>query len=80
MQARERQIMYIITYMWKLKNKGQIYIVKQKQTHWYRKQTSGYSWERDGGGVSYQCGIKRYKPLSTDKKGVWYNTGNCSHY
>ena len=50
MQARQRQILYIITYMWNLKNKGQIYIVKQKQTLWYRKQASGYSWERDGEG------------------------------
>ena len=80
MQARQRQILYIITYMWNLKNKSQIYIVKQKQTHQYRKQTSGFSWERDGGGVNYEYRIKRYKLLWIDKKGILYNTENFSHY
>ena len=31
----------VITYMWNIKIK-QMYITKQKQTHRYRKQTSGY--------------------------------------
>ena len=40
---RERQIIYIITYMWNLKNK--MNITKQKQTHRYKKLvvTSGGS-------------------------------------
>ena len=38
---RERQILYDITYMWNLKNKW-MNITKQKQTHRYTEQTSGY--------------------------------------
>ena len=47
---RERQIMYDITYMRNLKiyNKG-IYIAKEKLTHRYRKQISGYQWGEEWG-------------------------------
>ena len=38
---------YDITYMWNLKNKTNECILKQKQTHRYRKQNSGYWW-REG--------------------------------
>ena len=44
-----------ITYIWNLKIK-QMYVTKQKQTHRYRKQTSGCQWG-DGRG--------------RDKIGVW---------
>ena len=38
-------------------------ITKQKQTHRYRKQTSGYQWERKGESDKTQGGVKRYKLL-----------------
>ena len=38
---RERHILYVITYMWNLKNKIYECMRKQKQTHRYRGQTSG---------------------------------------
>ena len=44
-----------ITYIWNLKMK-QMYVTKQKQTHRFRKQASGYQWG-DGRG--------------RDKTGVW---------
>ena len=38
---------YVITYMWNLKKKDkQMNVTKQKQTHRYREQTSGY-WSGD---------------------------------
>ena len=37
MLSQIRQILYGITYMWNLKNKQQIYVVKLKQTHRYTK-------------------------------------------
>ena len=46
--------------MWNLKNKTNEHILynKQKQTHRYREQTSGYQWERERGmektGVYYR--------------------------
>ena len=36
-----------------------MYVAKQKQTHRYRKQTSGYQW----GEARQGYGIKRYKLL-----------------
>ena len=36
-------------YMWNLKNKQQIYVVKLKQTHRYTKQISGYQSGEDSG-------------------------------
>jgi len=34
-----------------LRNKTNRYITKQKQTHRYREQTSGYQWGEEGGGA-----------------------------
>ena len=52
---KEWQILYDITYMWNLKNNTNehILIAKQKQTHKYWEQTSGYQWgekSREGQG------------------------------
>ena len=41
---RERQILYGVTYIWNLKNNQIVNIAKQKQTHGYREQASGYQW------------------------------------
>ena len=42
-EIRERQILYDITYLWNLKKyKNLVNVTKQKETHTYRKQTSGY--------------------------------------
>ena len=41
-----------------------MYVAKQKQTHRYRKQTSGYQWgEGRGAGARQGDEIKRYKLL-----------------
>ena len=41
----ERQILYDIIYMWNLKKYNKLMtITKQKRTHRYREQTSGYQW------------------------------------
>ena len=40
---REIWILYIFTSMWNLKNK-QMNTTKEKQTHTYREQISGYHW------------------------------------
>ena len=53
---------YVFTYMWNLKNKW-MSITKQKQTHRYREQTSGYQWEEGPGEVLMGKGIKRAKLL-----------------
>ena len=45
---RERQILYVISCMWNLKNKTND-VTKQKQTHRYREQTSGYQWGEGSG-------------------------------
>lgn len=37
---RERQMLYVISYMWIIKNK-QLNIAKHEQTHRYRQCTSG---------------------------------------
>ena len=42
-EVRERQILFVITYMWSLKNK-QVNITKQKWSHRYKEQASGYQW------------------------------------
>ena len=48
----ERQILDDITDMWDLKQYNQLVnITKSKQTHRHRKQTSGYSVEREGKGA-----------------------------
>ena len=47
---RERQILNQLTYMWNLKNKTLVSIMKQKQTHRCREQASGYWWEKEGAG------------------------------
>ena len=55
---RERQILYVITYMQNLKNKTND-ITKQKQTHRYTEQTSGYQWgEGRGEGQDKDRGLK----------------------
>ena len=42
---RERQILYVISYMKNLKNwSKRFYITKQKQSHRQREQRSGYQW------------------------------------
>ena len=41
----ERQILYVITYIWNLKTIKQINIAKEEQTH--REQTNSYQGERD---------------------------------
>ena len=48
---------YVITYMWNLKNKTKELIQQNKQTHRYRKQTTGCHW----GGVSGEGQNKRIK-------------------
>ena len=53
-------------------------VKKQKQTHRYREQTSGYQWGKRKGE-----GIKRYKLLCIkyiSNQAIVYNTGNYSHY
>ena len=57
---------------------------KQKQTHKYRKQTSGYQMEEGSrGGTNQGYGINRHKLLCVKQisnKDLWYTTGNYSHY
>ena len=48
---------YVITYMWNLKNKG-MNITKQKQTHRYREQTTGYQWGEERKSGSGKIGIE----------------------
>ena len=43
---REKQILYVSSYRWNLKNKTNI--IKKKQTHRYREQASDC--QREGGG------------------------------
>ena len=54
--VRQRQILYVI-YMWKPKTTI-VNITKKKQTHSYRKQSSGYQWrkrrKKRQGGVGYK--------------------------
>ena len=50
-QTKTNTSKYDITYMWTLRNKTNRYITKQKQTHRYREQTSGYQWGVEGGGA-----------------------------
>ena len=42
-QSGERQILYVITYIWNLKI-NHMNITKQKETRKYREQTGGYQW------------------------------------
>ena len=51
---REREILYILTSIWNLKNKV-MNVTKQKQTRRYKKQTSGYQWEEKWGEQPVQC-------------------------
>ena len=44
---RESQILYVITYMWNLKNKP-VYITEKKKTHRWRKRTGVTNGEREG--------------------------------
>ena len=50
---RERQILYIFTYMWNLKNEINKWsnTTKQKQTHRYWEWTSGYQNRDEWGGA-----------------------------
>ena len=45
---REKQILHDITYVESKKHDKLVNIIKKKQTHRYREQTSGYQrWERE---------------------------------
>ena len=60
----------VITYMWNKvsliskKYNKLVNIAKQKQTHSYRKQTSGHQWGEGRGRGKIGVGIKRYKLLA----------------
>lgn len=49
-QGKNRQILYNITCIWSLKNNINEDIFQSKQTQRLRKQTGGYSWEKEGSG------------------------------
>ena len=49
-------MLYVITYMWNLKNKTNIYTTKHKQTHRHRGQTSGSQW--GWGGARWSTGLR----------------------
>ena len=48
--------------MWNLKQNPKKYVTKENQSHRYRKQTSGYSGEKQEG-ANQRIGIKRYQLL-----------------
>ena len=56
-----KQILHDVTYMWNTKNKTNL--IKKKQTHRYREQTSGYQWREIGEGQYRDRGIKTHKLL-----------------
>ena len=60
MSDKERQnLVYCDLYMEHKKQNKQINITKQKQTHRYREQTTGYPWgERGGEGQDRGRGLK----------------------
>ena len=45
---REKERVYIITYMWGLKNK-KMNTTKQRQTHRHKEKTTGYQWWEGSG-------------------------------
>ena len=59
-------------------------ITKQKQTHRYREQTTGYQWEgarveeQDRGRGLRDTKLQRIKQISY--KDILYRTGKYSHY
>lgn len=61
-EIRSRQILYVFTYMWNLKNKS-MNTAQQKQTH--REQTGGYPWGDSGGMATEWKGIEKFTLLST---------------
>ena len=48
-EIRQKKILYDFTYMQNLKKIKQTIIMKQKQTHRYREQISGYQRRESGG-------------------------------
>ena len=56
-------------------------IIKKKQTHINRGQTSGYQWgEGRGEGALQGLGTKRYKLLyKISYRDILYNTGNIAN-
>ena len=49
MSDRERQILYIITYMWNLKDETKEWIWQALRKQRYREQTNGYQWREEEG-------------------------------
>ena len=74
---RERQTLHI-TYMWNLENNKLENVTKEKQTHRYRGQISGYQWGERSGERQLR-GRKLYVQTIVYKiryKDVLYNIGN----
>ena len=58
--VRERQILYIITYMW---NQKKMYITKQKQTYRFREKMQLPVGRRKGKGQGRGRGLKGKTPM-----------------
>ena len=52
---REKQILHDITYVESKKHDKLVNIIKKKQTHRYREQTSGYHWGQVRRKRQYRC-------------------------
>ena len=70
-------MLYVITYMWNLKNKG-MNITKQKQIHRYREQTSGYQKGEGRGKIGVEDEEVQAAIHKIDKD-ILYSTGNIAN-
>ena len=88
-EVSQRQILYNNIYMWTLifKMIKVNLFTKQKQTHRFQKQTSGYQRGNAGGGgagINQELGINTdtllYTANQTIKKDRLHSTGNSTKY
>ena len=75
-KKKTKQILHDVTYMWNTKNKTNL--IKKKQTHRYREQTSGYQWRREGQCSVGRVGVTKYW-MQDRLKDVFYNMGTIAN-